>query len=232
MNKETAVKRVNGIGKAGTIISRIAMVFLIIGIVGCLVSAMILSVLPKDFFEFNVVGSGNMEIHIDKMLPEAELEKLGKAIENGEMNVANSSYASEEVIFSEDGRSILVDVTGDSTVINPGRVALVLWSALLYVVGTLVVVIFVEKLCKAFRDCKTPFEENIIKALQRLAWSLIPWLVLGSTLEGCISSAFKENVDIRLGVNLQTALVILLIFGLSYIFKYGAVLQQESDETL
>jgi len=33
-------------------------------------------------------------------------------------------------------------------------------------------------------------------------------------------------------VDLGMVLIILFIFVLAYIFKYGAVLQQESDETL
>jgi hypothetical protein len=232
MNKQEAVGKINKIGKVGKILARICVVFLIIGMVGSLIGAIILSALPKDLFEMNVSGTGKMEIKLDRMLEDQEMDALVTAIDNGELNVGSDSYSSEGVEFSNDGKTLLVDISGSSTVVNTGRVALVLWCTLGYLAATLVVMIFVEKLCKAFRDCKTPFEESIIVGLQRLAWSLIPWMFLGSIFQGFIDTAFRENVNVFAGISLEMALVILLIFGLSFIFKYGAVLQQESDETL
>jgi len=39
-------------------------------------------------------------------------------------------------------------------------------------------------------------------------------------------------VAITFGIDFGVVLIILIVFALVYIFKYGAVLQQESDETL
>jgi len=37
---------------------------------------------------------------------------------------------------------------------------------------------------------------------------------------------------VSLSINIAVVFTIVVIFALTYIFKYGAVLQQESDETL
>ena len=81
-------------------------------------------------------------------------------------------------------------------------------------------------------QCQTPFEENIIKKLQYLAYSLIPWAFFTSVSDSMTSGMMTGNVQVNVGVNLGMVLVIVIIFALTYIFKYGAVLQQESDETL
>ena len=46
------------------------------------------------------------------------------------------------------------------------------------------------------------------------------------------NSVMSGNVNIVIGVDLMTVLLVLLVFMLSAIFNYGTLLQQESDETL
>ncbi len=97
---------------------------------------------------------------------------------------------------------------------------------------TQVTLYFIGFLCKAFRDCESPFEENVIKKMQHLAYALIPWTVASSLVEIVINNIIRGNKGIALSVDFGVILVVLLVFLLAYIFKYGAILQQESDETL
>ncbi len=99
-------------------------------------------------------------------------------------------------------------------------------------VALLITLIFAGKLCKAFRDCESPFEENVVKQLNALAFSLLPWVVLDSLTESVTESIFTNTFNLFIGVDLGMVMIIFFIFVLAYIFKYGAVLQQESDETL
>jgi hypothetical protein len=52
--------------------------------------------------------------------------------------------------------------------------------------------------------------------------------MLGNLMLTFMSGAPK----VTLSINLAVIFTVLVIFALAYIFKYGAVLQQESDETL
>ena len=92
--------------------------------------------------------------------------------------------------------------------------------------------IFAGKVCKAFRDCQSPFEENVIRRMQYFAYSLIPTVLLESVVAGSIGYFLGNTDGIGVNLNVSTILVVLVVFALVYVFKYGALLQQESDETL
>jgi hypothetical protein len=68
--------------------------------------------------------------------------------------------------------------------------------------------------------------------MKNCAWVLIPWCVLGGAFESFMATAFTSNIRTGFNIDIPTVIVILLLFGLAYVFKYGAVLQTESDETL
>ena len=113
------------------------------------------------------------------------------------------------------------------------KVGVSLLVLLLFLIAVTVTLFFVASLCKALRYCETPFSEDIVQRIRRVAWSLIPWALLGG---GNFQSPFEMltdgSIDVFVGINLETVLLILIIFALSFIFRYGAMLQQESDETL
>ena len=67
---------------------------------------------------------------------------------------------------------------------------------------------------------------------QNLAYSLIPWAFFTTVSDGMVTGMMTGKTQFNVGVDLGMVLVIVIIFALTYIFKYGAVLQQESDETL
>ena len=63
--------------------------------------------------------------------------------------------------------------------------------------------------------------------------SLIPWTIISSIADNFITNLMNVgNFELGISVDFKVVLVIILIFVLVYIFKYGAVLQRESDETL
>ena len=97
---------------------------------------------------------------------------------------------------------------------------------------TIVTISFAESLCKAFRDCTSPFDTKVIKKMQNLAISLIPWTIILSIIDSTMDSFLAGGLRLSLSIDLGVVLVVLIVFVLVYIFKYGAVLQQESDETL
>ena len=105
----------------------------------------------------------------------------------------------------------------NSTLFKYG-VAGVCFAAALYIVFTLIVVIFAGKLAKALEKCQSPFEESVTKAMKHFAFSLLIPLAFMIAENGIL--------------NLSVFLAILAVIIFSYIFSYGAKLQQESDETL
>ena len=68
--------------------------------------------------------------------------------------------------------------------------------------------------------------------MKHLAVALIPWCIISSVSDSTFSSIVSGKPSFSLSVDLGMVLVVLVVLVLVYIFKYGAVLQQESDETL
>jgi len=68
--------------------------------------------------------------------------------------------------------------------------------------------------------------------LKKVAIALIPMAFLSNLTTSVTDSIMSGSVNIVIGVDMTTILLVLLIFMLAAIFSYGTMLQQESDETL
>ena len=88
-----------------------------------------------------------------------------------------------------------------------------------------------KALMKSLKNCETPFSEDIIKNMTRFANSLFFVVLFNMTTNGYWAS-IKAGTLFRPTVNLESILFVSVIYILIVVFKYGAKLQQESDETL
>lgn len=228
--KEQAIGRINRMDKIGQIVSVVCLVLLGIGLLA-IVSAMIATAfLPKGLVTLRV--GGTMEVRADmaaighRLSPEdiARIEDVTGyrvSIGNGGNLLENIKATETTVTAKGSAEGISVDVRSLSWRLLP---------ALLTVAMAIVSVCFAMALCKAFARCASPFEDNVVKKLRALAFSLIPWTVLTSLAQNAAILGIKQGFS--LSVDLGMVLAVLIILALAYIFKYGAVLQRESDETL
>lgn len=91
-----------------------------------------------------------------------------------------------------------------------------------------------------------PFETGISEKIRKLGWTI---LIAGSISEGCriLANVFElmaydlrfitsqsavASITYNYSINLWFVIAALLLFFTSYIFRYGEILQIESDETL
>ncbi len=75
-------------------------------------------------------------------------------------------------------------------------------------------------------------EKNVIKKMQYFAYSLVPWAVVSMISDSIRESILNNKLSVMFSIDLGVVLIVLVVLLLVHIFKYGAVLQQESDETL
>ena len=231
--KNESVRKINTIGNVGYVLSTIMKVFLIIGIVGTIVATVFFAVIPSDLFSVSVGGDMTAKLDLSRY---AEFDKedvddfLGKMQDNNiSVNEFDYSVASVEV---NDSVITATAKSSNVTTVTPRSLLGVMISSLLYLAASLVTVWFICSLCKAFKTCESPFEENVVRKIKNFAFSLIPWAVIASLTESVSKSFYTGKLDIEIGVNLGTVVVILVVFALAFIFNYGAKLQKESDETL
>ena len=157
-------------------------------------------------------------------------KSLTKAVENGtiDMNGITAQVSNIEV----DDKGFSLDADGQTEAIPLKKISVFMIGAWINLIVTMVTLWFIGALCKAIKNCDSPFSEDVIRKMKRFAYSLIPWCVVSSVANSAMSSMWSNHWDFNLSVNGNMVAVVLVVLALTYIFQYGAVLQQESDETL
>ncbi|MGN0431323.1 MAG: DUF2975 domain-containing protein [Lachnospiraceae bacterium] len=229
--KEQAIQKINKIGKISNIITLIAKILVGIALGVALVGAVICFVIPDSMLKFNMQGTMNMELDYSSLgisMTEEEMAVAQAEVERGP--ISDEATTITEIAVTENKIIIAGDTDYISFTMRDAAWLAVL--ALGVLAMTFVTLVFIGALCKAFRDCHSPFEENVIKKMQNLAVSLIPWAVVSAVSGSVANSLLHQKVNIMFSIDLGVILIALVVLVLVYIFKYGAVLQQESDETL
>lgn len=236
--KGQAIAKINKMGKIGKIISNILVVLVSIALVLVIIATIVSAVIPRNLVTMKFGGSGSIRINMDAVEGSLSPEEIAK-IENGELmdnvnfelSVEGSSVSMDSAYM--DGNTIVLTGSDDRLAeMDLKDMIYIMISGVATVIMALISIIFAGRLCKAFEKCESPFDETIIKRMRYFAYSLFPWVLLKSLNESMLSSFLNGKVDISFTLDLSTLLIIIVILGLTYIFRYGAVLQQESDETL
>ena len=215
-----------------------AKILIILGLVFCIGTTILCAVIPEEFLTMKVSGEAAIDMNLASVGMPVDESEIG--VMTGDMleevyagnieDVAGLDYTVESMTVTED--SMHIKGVAEDFTLSLHSMWKVMLVATLDLGMTLVTLFFVSALCKAFRNCASPFEESVTKKMQNLAISLIPWAFLSSVTESVVESYIAGKPEMSFSIDLNMVLIILLIFVLVYIFKYGAVLQRESDETL
>lgn len=229
--KTEAIMKINKMGKIGLILSRIWFVVCCIGIAGLLISNVVMFILPKDFVQIHMDGDASMTVNVPaKWVEEGDNGPLPDHF-SGSVSVGNEGTEVKLTDVQIQGNQVLMTGRGAILDYNTGHIRMGLLVATLALIIAAITAFFACKLCKDLRNCETPFEEVIIKDIQLIAYSLIPWCVIENGINA-VSLAMQTGSANVLSISIEKILICLIIFGIAYIFKYGARLQQEADETL
>ena len=238
--KEIAINKIKNFGKIGNIIAIIAKVILIVAIVGVIIGGAVFAAIPKDFIHVDIASKAKVTMDGDKFGKEfgenitdeeiAEINQELKEDMEAEMKLNNMEYVVASV--TRDGNKVIVDTEAANATLELKNFVWIMVAVVLSLAMGLVVTIFAGRLCRAFRDCETPFEERIIKRIKHLGFAMIPMAILPSITDSFVNSVMIGKVKMSVSVDVAVILAILIVFVIAYVFKYGAMLQQESDETL
>ncbi len=236
--KEQAIAKINKMGKIGNIFVLIGKIFVIVGIVLLFITTIICAVIPHDLISFTAKGGLDLELNVGSIgesFSKEEQEEMKKEFMNiEEDNISaklnDTEYIAQDIKVSDE--KAVFSFLANSSSINFKDLAVVLLISLILLIMSLVTLFFLGSLCKAFEKCQSPFEENIINKMRNFAFSLIPWVILTSLTSSAIDSLLYGGLSLNLSLDMGMVLLVIIIFVLCYIFKYGAMLQQESDETL
>lgn len=236
--KETAIRKINKVGHIGFIISKIIRICLWIGLVGAIIGEVALWILPSDLFKVQIGGDATVSVSKQAILTftpagkdDEILEQIDSYIMKGSMDIDGNEYAFADISVTD--KDIIIDGSAKSpAVITMGSIRGAVGYAIAIIVCALILFKFVSRLCKALASCTTPFEDNVCRTLNRFSIVLLIYVIVKGTLAACISGLLAGANSFSLSVDFSAILLALGIYVLSIIFKYGAILQRESDETL
>ena len=215
--KEDEQKKMKGLSKAISIISKISKVCIIIGIIAVIISAII-------------VPTVGFNIKVDKP---GEAKVFGKVFNydrTDKEKVIITYKDSKETISNQDEVRALNKVFDYIEDNELPRVVVFAEFALVCLIVTLVLTYkaldHLDKLFINIHSGDTPFTMENVDHIKKMAWLMI-WLIVFPALTG-VFAEFIIDADLNVGIEGNSLLTILIIFSLSYIFEYGYHIQLDS----
>ena len=232
--KENAIKKINTMGKVGTIIALITRILVSILLVLSILGFVATLCMPENLCTVKIAGKADVFVDLAgfdvAFSDEIKKEIESDVKEDADINYAGNSFAVDDVKVGES--DIAIGASASLTEFNLKDCIWALVGAIINLTLLLLSTIFAGRLTKAFRNCESPFEKTVIHRMKRFAYSLIPWAVVSSIVGMLESRIWMASSGFHFQIDFGIIIVVLVILALAYIFQYGAVLQQESDETL
>ena len=232
--------KVNKIGRAGRIVSIVLIVLLSIGAFSLLLAGGVCAVLPEDTVE--VSFRPNADVLVGRSILGQEWSRIDEIV--AEAQEALTGKYGEVIQFEKTDRGLLIRLDRlmeEGEVFRLRNALGAIWAGLVGIASAIVALVMFLKLCKAFEACRSPFDEAVIRRMNIFAWTLIVCAVVGSFAGSAAQSAVMafQNAGIHVGaknfgvsLDLYPIFAALIVFFLCMVFRYGAQLQQEADETL
>ena len=240
MENNNIQTKVNRIGKAGRIVSIILIVLLSIGAFSLLLAGGVCAVLPEDTVE--VSFRPNADVLVGRSILGQEWSRIDEIV--AEAQEALTGKYGEVIQFEKTDRGLLIRLDRlmeEGEVFRLRNALGAIWAGLVGIASAIVALVMFLKLSDAFRVCRSPFDEAVIRRMNIFAWTLIVCAVVGSFAGSAAQSAVMafQNAGIHVGaknfgvsLDLYPIFAALIVFFLCMIFRYGAQLQKEADETL
>ena len=240
MESNNIQTKVNRIGKAGRIVSIILIVLLGIGAFSLLLAGGVCAVLPEDTVE--VSFRPNADVLVGRSILGQEWSRIDEIV--AEAQEALTGKYGEVIQFEKTDRGLLIRLDRlmeEGEVFRLRNALGAIWAGLVGIASAIVALVMFLKLSDAFRVCRSPFDEAVIRRMNIFAWTLIVCAVVGSFAGSAAQSAVMafQNAGIHVGaknfgvsLDLYPIFAALIVFFLCMVFRYGAQLQKEADETL
>lgn len=230
--KQEVVAKINKFGKIGEVIAQISRIFVILGAVILLAAGIFMLAMPKDLFTLDYYVGMDMQVDLDAVgetvtdedIEELNMEAYSVAVDGEEMEMVDFTV-------DRDNNTVAIEMASQPTnIFHPVKIVIFILVETLLMVVNFVTITFIIKLCKEFKTCETPFSAGVIKRIKQVGFSLIPWCIVYPTAEAAANFMVSNNLNISIDIGM--IIMVLVVLALAYIFQYGAMLQQESDETL
>lgn len=216
--KNENIEKINKLGKVSRILIVIMMAVTMIGIV-CLPILMIITfAIPNDGVRIN--GEASVNIIMDHESVPDNVFKIDESDFNSKIfgTVLKWIVKDEGIVNGEHLFTIeagVRDFTGKQ--LKP-LIAVACICGEIILISLYISLIFAKKLAKALETCSSPFEEEVLKRMKSFGIAIAVWGGAVLVIKGLSG--------------LLAALAVIVVLLFMSIFKYGAQLQHQADDTI
>ena len=209
-------RKMRGVSKALSIISKIAKVFIIIGGVCVLLALIVIPLIFKNItFEGDQIKIGNESVLTLKMEEDKMVLKIGDNVVAADATL--DDYKEIVKLFNSESKTSIISYIEGSLFI--AVVALVL----LYLVFN-----YIDKIFNKIHKEKTPFILDNVMYIRKCAYLYIAFVVAPLVLSGIFEMITGNNMSFNL--NLLEVIFVLVLFTISYVFEYGYELENKDNK--
>lgn len=234
--KNDALEKIHKFGRIGLIVSRILLGISWVVLIVSFLFVVVLSFLPRGFFSQRTYSRNVLEVNLSDFDEELRIDQQKKEelVQNSELEVpnflGNDPYRLIDVLEKDN----VIQIIGEnhSGKLDYQDLSIVFFSLDVGLILEIVILCYFKKFCSLFSVCETPFTEEVIETMRKLSVALIPLAVYYVIEDSVLQTILKGRLILSDQIDLTAVACILLIFLLISIFRYGAMLQKESDETL
>ena len=233
--KEQMIRKIHLFGKIGQILSVIAMAVQIFALLLTLLAMIFVFTMPKDFMKLRY--NNRIEVVLDfsfakeeKGLPQV-MKELAEDINSGEMKMGIDQYLIEKGSF-ESGVLTLEGGDEQTIVYTKGRLLLLIFMVIVNILAFLLTTYFIFRFTGKLKSLESPFDPKLILDLRLITISLIPWYFLEILTQEVYEYFVSGSFHIMFNIDIKLLVVIVFLLLISLIFRYGALLQEESDDTV
>ena len=236
--KNSNIKKINTAGLIGYIISIILIVCTITGMVAIGILTVGAATISKDNInvkvatDINVNSSGNFLNKLNSFIGIDGVKDLSTLTEDAKEGIKLGDKDLSEISVKEENGGLNINAKTNEITISMKKVIVSLVLAFIFLGAVTFALYRVKALMKSLKNCETPFAEDVIKKMTRFGTSLICVLVIKILFGGFWSTIATPGFRYNLNIDLSSVLLVAVIYILIIVFKYGAGLQKESDETL
>lgn len=240
--------------RVGKTVMLVLIVIAALATVASAVSAIYVAALPKDALTVSVtdnaefrVNSSNLDSlwsiladgfsYSESSSPEKMLSGSSDKITppenqtvNTKLSFFNRSYSSAKIYSDSDTK--VIEAQSSPAEYSSSDLVSVLAFAALFGASAAVALYMLKRLFAELEKCDSPFCDEIVKKMKAFGFSLLPvalFASVGETLaKAFLTAGNGAVVSVQWGVLIAFAVTMCLVT----VFRYGVILQRESDETL
>lgn len=210
--KEEEQKKMKGLSKAIYVIARIFKVISIIGLVGTLIGLIA-----------SIVVIPNMEFDLENERIEIFNKKFDYVIDDIKFEI---KYDDEKFLVEHSNLPVVQKIMTANKFYQVSFAIILFVSGGFFMIALFKAFTYLEKLFLNIHNEDTPFNMFNVSYIKKIAIYLILSIIIPDVI-GTISG-LAYGLDLDISIEVMDIVFILIIFALSYIFKYGYEIQLDS----